>query len=191
MKRAIMLMVLAGLGILTACSNNPDTESQTEKIAAILSGTQQQTSDITSGLADVKASIEKMTVGYQELYSMSESLNTELAAARQDAQTAHAEASSYIKQYQQQSSELAALQSSLYNMTDERAKFEQRYLQTQSEVARLQSQIDTISDEYNDLVNKIKKVNNRTDPTVDDFTETELATFYRIWDEWYEVEMGE
>lgn len=140
----------------------------------------------------------KLETDYNDLLNQYGLLQKALSDANQattEAQNgivaAKQETANYYALSQQLTKEVATAKSALQTMTDQRAQFEQRYLQSQAEVARLQGIINSQSEDYSELYNKLVSVNNGTDPTVNDYSDSDRAIFYNIWNKWWEVKIVE
>jgi len=86
-------------------------------------------------------------------------------------------------------SELVNTRTSLQNAINEQAKLETKVAQDIAEMASLRQAVTNASEAYRDILAKITDINNRTDSTIDDFTEAKRIIFYELWDEWWQDEM--
>ena len=127
---------------------------------------------------------------YSDLNTERVQLQAELDVAKQElaAFNASGDTVSVLKsQVSSQQSEIGSLKASLQNATNGSSSWQQKFLLVQSQLSAYQSALDKERDEYAVLYDKLSVVNAHTSDTVNGFTAEEKATFYKVWDEWWDL----
>ena len=145
-------------------------------------------------LASVNKVLEPFLTDYQQRYDALNServqLQIELDAIKQELATikASGDTVSVLKsQVSQQQSEIGSLSAALQNAVNDSASWQQRVLQSQQTASDAQRALVASQNEYNKLYGKVSVVDGRTSDTVNGFTATDRATFYRVWDKWWDL----
>ncbi len=145
-------------------------------------------------LVSVNKVLEPFIADYQKRYDALNAervqLQAELGTARQELATVQVSGDtvSVLKsQVSTQQSEIGNLSASLQNAVNDSASWQQKFQQTQLTVSETQKLLMASQDEYGKLSSKLQVVNGRTSDTVNGFTAEEKATFYKVWDEWWEL----
>jgi len=145
-------------------------------------------------LASVNKVLEPFLKDYEQRY---EKLGTERAQLQSELDTTKQElaainssgdmVSSLKSQVSQQHSEIGSLKAALQNAVNDSASWHQKFLQSLSTIDETQKSLSASQNEYATLRSKLSVVNGHTSNTVNGFAADEKATFYEVWNAWWDL----
>ena len=169
--------VLGGVGKSDTDGSSHATENASEQVLASVNKV------LEPFLADYEQRYDTLNAEHDKVQADLEIAERELATIKASGETV----SLLRDQVSRQQAEIGSLKASLQNALNDSTSWQQKFLQSQHEVGETQRLLVDAQAEYGEIYGKLSVVDSHESDTVNGFTAEEKATFYKVWDEWWDL----